>query len=298
MKGTTIGQGLNARLSGVVLAILVTITAGCSPTADSVNIAGVGTGGTGSTTSISGKVADGYLVGASVYLDKNGNYQLDAGEPSATTDINGAYTLNIELADLGMYPIVAMVAKGLTIDKDTNLPVENSYVLSMPKDSVSNMADNNFISPLTSQLREMLETGTYANTQQAMDALRTKMGLAAGTNMTSDYIAINYTDMHAGAQNIAAVMGNQMGQVFIANGSSTIFDVNRYRGMMGLIFSNMSTVMSANTPTEMSNLNNTMTTMMSGMPGMTIGQPYQNMSSAYRGTMWGMNSQTSWMMNR
>lgn len=295
MKGSAIDQRLNAWLSGGVLAILIAITTGCSSTSEGVSLAGVGTGGTGSTTSISGKVADGYLVGATVYLDKNGNYQLDAGEPSATTDMNGTYTLNIELADMGMYPIVSMVTKGVTIDKDTNLPVENSYVLSMPKDSVSNMTNNNFISPLTSQLREMLETGIYATTQQAMDALRAKMQLAAGTNMTSDYIAINNTDMHAGAQNIAAVMGNQMGQVFIPSGSTTILDVTRYRGMMGLIFSNMSTVMSANTPTEMSNLNNTITTMMSGIPYMGPSQPYQNMSTTYRGTMGGMNAQTSWM---
>jgi hypothetical protein len=292
MNETTISQKLNAWLSVVVLATLISITAGCG---DSSTFAGVGTGGTGT---VSGKVADGYLVNASVFLDKNANYLLDVGEPSTATDANGDYALNIELAEVGRYPIVALATKGVTIDKDTDLPVENSYVLSMHKDNVSNMVSNNFISPLTSLLREAMETGIYTSMQQAMDVLRTKMGLPVGTDLMSDYIAANNTGMHTGAQHTATLMGNQMGQVFITNGSSTIVDVNHYRGMMGIIFTNMSTVMSANTQSEMSNLSNSMSAMMSGIPPMAPGQPYQNMSSAYRGTRWGMNAQSSLMVGR
>jgi len=287
MNETTIGQKLNSWLSVAVLATLIAITAGCGTSGDSFTIAGVGTGGTGT---VSGKVADGYLVNASVFLDKNSNYQMDAGEPSATTDANGAYTLNIQLVDAGRYPIVALATKGVTIDKDTNQTVENSYVLSMPKDSVSTMVSNNFISPLTSLLREAMETGSYTTMQQAVDALNTKMGMPSGTDLMSDYIAANNTVLHTGAQRIATLMGNQMGQVFITSGSTTIVDVNRYRGMMGIIFTNMPTVMGANTQTEMSNLSTTMTSMLSGIPPMVPGQPYQNMSSAYRGSRWGMKS--------
>jgi hypothetical protein len=265
MNEITLGQKLNTWLSVVAVTTIITITAGCGSNGDSSTIAGVGSGGTGT---VSGKVADGYLVNASVFLDKNGNYLLDPGEPSATTDVQGAYTLDVTTADVGRYPIVALVTKAVTIDRDSSLPVENSYVLSMPKESVSTVAGSNFISPLTSQVRELLETGLYASMPQAMDALRAKMGLSVGTDMTSDYIAANNTPMHAGAQNIATLMGNQMGQVFITNGSSTILDVNRYRVMMGMIFENMATVMGAITPADMSNLTTVMTTTLSGMPSM------------------------------
>src|SRR5450631_4483185 len=99
-------------------------------------IAGCG-GGSGTTpvagtTSVSGKVADGYLAGATVFMDKNGNYQLDAGEPLTVTDANGNYTLTVDPADVGKYPIVAMAIKGQTMDKDTGMAVTSSYVLSMP----------------------------------------------------------------------------------------------------------------------------------------------------------------------
>ena len=91
-----------------------------------------------SQTSVSGKVADGYLVGAAVFLDKNGNYQLDAGEPSTTTSAQGAYTLNVDPDDVGAYPIVAMAIAGQTIDLDNpGQSIQNSYMLSMPATAVS-----------------------------------------------------------------------------------------------------------------------------------------------------------------
>jgi len=267
---------------------------GCGGTSTT---AGVGSGGTG-TVVVAGLVADGYLVNASVFLDKNGNYQLDAGEPNTTTDTNGGYKLNLDPADVGAYPIVALVLKGVTIDNDSNQPVANSYILSIPKNTVSGSVSNNFISPATSQLRELMETGLYATVQHAMDALRTKMGLAPGTDVMADYIANGNTVMHIGAQNMATLMGNQMGQVFLTSGSTTIIDVNRYRAMMGMIFSNMSTPMGTGTQTTMSTLNSTITTMMSTMTPMNPGQPYRNMSTSFRGTMSGMNTTTGRMMFR
>jgi hypothetical protein len=267
--------------------ISAAIITGCGGSGGEV--AGVGTGGTGTVVaSIAGTVADGYLVNASVFLDKNGNYQLDAGEPSTATDVNGAYKLNVDSADVGKYPVVAHAIKGVTIDKDTNQTVPNSYLLSMPKDNVSGSLRNNFISPISTQLREMMETGNYTTMQKAADALRIKMGLPAGTDMMADYIAANNTAMHYAAQNMATLMGNQMGLVHGTNGSTITSDVNRYRAMMGTIYTNMSIVIAANNQTEMSSLNNTITTLLTNMPPMLTGQPYRNMSTAFRGTMGGM----------
>jgi hypothetical protein len=266
-------------IASVISAAIIT---GCG---SGSTTAGVGTGGTGTlVASLSGTVADGYLVNATVFLDKNGNYQLDASEPATTTDGNGAYKLNIDSADVGKYPIVALVIKGVTIDRDTNQAVTNSYVLSMPKDIVSGSVSN-FISPISSQLREMLETGKYSTVQQAADALRTKMGLPAGTDVMANYLATNNTALHYTAQNMATLMGNQMGLVLGTTGSTTTVDINRYRVMMGTIFTNMSIVTGSNNHNDMTNLHNTITTMLSNMPPMSGGQPFRNMSTAY----WGMN---------
>ena len=249
-------------------------------------IAGCGGSGTNTpTTSISGKVADGYLVGATVFLDKNVNYQLDSGEPSATTDLNGGYTLMVDPADVGKYPIVAIAIKGVTIDKDTGTAVQNSYVLSIPASATSGTVSSNFISPMSSQLREMMETGKYATMQQAMSDLGTKIGMPAGTDMLTDYMAADNATMHTAARNMASLMGGQMPQVLGTSGSTTTVDVNRYRGMMGTIFSNISSVKGPNSQSGMSNLMGTMTTSLSNMPMTSAGQPFLNMSATFRGGM-------------
>jgi hypothetical protein len=257
--------------------LAVGLIAGCG--------SGTGTPTTSASTSVTGKVADGYLVNATVFMDKNGNYMLDAGEPSTTTDANGAYMLTIDPADMGKYPIVALATKGMTIDMDNpTQTITNSYVLSMPKNSVSGMVSSNFISPMSTQLREMMETGKYATMQDAMNALSTKLGMPAGTNMLQDYMAANHVGMHTAAQNIANIMGTQMAQVMGgAGGAPTAVQVNRYRGMMGAIFSNMSTIRGADAHTNMPTLMNTITNMLGNMPMTTAGQPYRNMSTAFRG---------------
>ena len=218
-------------------------------------LAGCGGGGTASngtnnTTSVSktvvsGTVADGYLVGATVFLDKNINYMLDDGEPSATTDATGAYTLTIDAADVGKYPIVALAIKDSTVDLDTKTPVTSTYVLSMHGVSVTPSSSgtvtgtvSNFISPISTQIREMIESGKYATVQAAAEALRAQAGLPASANMTGDYVRNKDGDLHTAAQNMAAAMGAQTGQV-MPGGK---VDVKGYRGMVGSIFQNISAV--------------------------------------------------------
>ncbi|MEI6704415.1 MAG: hypothetical protein WCL71_12925 [Deltaproteobacteria bacterium] len=279
----------------VITIISAGIIAGCggSGTSSGTSASASNPASSSLTTSISGKVADGYLVGATVFMDKNVNYQLDSGEPTATTDQNGAYTLKVDPADVGKYPIVAIATKGVTIDKDTGTSVPNSYVLSIHAVSVTQSASgsvtgsvSNFISPMSTQLREMMETGKYGTIQQAMTDLGARLGMSAGIDMMDDYIAANNTTMHTAAQNMAGLMGSQMGQVISNSGSSTTVDVNRYRGMMGTIFSNISSVKGSgpNTQTMMSNLAGTM---MTNLSNIKPGTPYRNMSTAFRGGMMG-----------
>jgi outer membrane murein-binding lipoprotein Lpp len=250
-------------------------------------IAGCGGGGStqATSTSVSGAVADGYLAGATVFLDKNGNYMWDEGEPKTVTDANGAYTLTVDPADVGKYPIVALAVKGVTTDSDTGLLL-NSYLLSMPKESVSGTVSSNFISPMSTQIRELMATGKYTK-DQAMDQMRTQLKLPAGTDMLADYMinpgSANSQAMHSAAQNMASLMGSQMSQVLSSSGSTPTVDVNRYRGMMGAIFSNMSTIKgpgsSTDTKTAMTNLMGTMT---ANLPSIVQGQPYRNMSSFFK----------------
>ena len=253
-----------------------------------------GCGGSGmnmgsGSTAITGKVADGYLVGATVFLDKNGNYQPDAGEPSAVTDQNGAYSLTVDPAEVGRYPIVAIATKGFTVDKDSGQPVADTYILSLPATAVSGTVDGNFVSPMSTQLRVLMESGNYPSMQDAMNAMGAKLGMSAGTNMLGDYVAANNTTMHTAAKNMASLMGSQMPQVLVANGTTTTVDVGRYQGMMVAIFKNMSSIKGSgpNSQSAMANLMGTMTTTLQGTKP---GQSFNNVSTSIRAMMGGMGS--------
>jgi hypothetical protein len=255
-------------------------------------IAGCGGGGSStpaSSTAVSGKVADGYLVGATVFLDKNGNYQMDAGEPSTTTDANGAYTLNVDPADMGKYPIVAMAIKGQTIDKDTNQTVSNSYMLSMPASAVSGTVGSNFISPMSTLIREKMAANPGMSLNDAMVQLRNQMNMPAGADMMSDFVAGSQTGMnasqsqtmHTTAQQMAVLMSGQAPLVMNGTGAN----LNRYRSMMATINSNMSAI-AANVINGQGMNSTFMTGMMSQMQAqlgaMPMGGSFANYSGMFR----------------
>lgn len=227
------------------LLVSAAFVAGCGMSVDgtgTVSSAGVGSGGTGVfKASLSGAVSDGYLINAIVFLDKNGNYQLDGGEPYSVTGADGSCTLATEPAEMGAYPVVAVALKGITLDSATGQSVANNYLFSFPKESIA--SGSNIISPLSSQLRELIETGKYATVGQAMEAMARQMQLPAGTNLLADSTAAENPGLRNAAQTIADLMGVQMDQLLSSGGGATpSLDVVRYRTMMALIENNMQVV--------------------------------------------------------
>lgn len=193
-------------------------------------------------TSVAGTVADGYLQNALVFLDKNRNYQLDSGEPSTTTDANGAYTLTVDPGDVGKYPIVAIAIAGQTVDQDTQAPVSATYVLCTPGNGVSGTVSN-FISPISTLLRMKLETNPGMTQAEAVTQLRNQLGLPAGMDLLADYVAgaregtyqAHYQTMHQVARQMAGLMASQSGLVMSGQKASA----TRFRGMMGRINENL-----------------------------------------------------------
>ncbi len=266
-------------------------------------IAGCGGGSStpAASTVVSGKVADGYLVGATIFLDKNSNYQLDVGEPSTTTDANGGYSLVIDLADVGKYPIVAMAIKGVTIDKDNpNVTVANSYVLSMPATAMSGTVSSNFISPMSTLIREKMAANTGMTLTDAMTQLRNQMGLSSGIDMMADYVAgsqsgtnmTQFQTMHTTAQQMAGLMA---GQAALVMSGSTV-NQNRYRSMMGTINSNMSAI-AANVMNGQTVSSAFMTSMMSQMQTQLGVMPISGGFTNYSGMFRNMTSHSSFWSN-
>lgn len=254
-----------------------------------------GSGSTAATTPVSGVVADGYLQNALVFLDKNGNYQLDAGEPSARTDQNGAYTLTVAPEDVGKYPIVALAVQGETIDLDNpGQTLQNTYVLCIPATATSGTVSN-FISPLSTLLREKLEANPGMTLNEAMTQLRNQLNMPAGMNMLGDYMAgsrsggyqAQYQAMHQVAQQMASLMANQAGLVM----NGTRVNAARFRGMMGQMNQNLPQI--ADNVTQGLGMNSTfMTSMRSRMQAMLGAIPATSGFGNYSAMFRNMTSQS------
>lgn len=109
-------------------------------------------------TTVSGKAVDGYLSGATIFCDANGDRVVNAGETAATTDGNGNFTL----ASSCSHTIVATGG----IDTDTGYAFTG--LLSAP-------AGSTVVSPITTLL---------ANSTISNDELLAALNLPAGFDLT------------------------------------------------------------------------------------------------------------------
>ncbi|OOG50698.1 hypothetical protein B0E49_18415 [Polaromonas sp. C04] len=143
-----------------------------------LTVAGCGGGGGGTSvspptaakTSVPVTVIDGAIENATVCLDKNLNGICDSGEPSGKTDADGKVTLQIDSADAGKYPVLAIVGTDAE-DFDTG-PVLVPFTLKAPADKPA------VISPLTTLVQAYVEASGGTSTAAA-DAIKDKLGLSA-----------------------------------------------------------------------------------------------------------------------
>ena len=162
---------------------------------------------------LSGRVADGYLVNAKVFLDRNENRRYDNGEPTVQTTQGGVYELGVNSGDGELYPVVVKVVSGQTVDEDTGLPVNKNYDLeSLP-------GHWGFVSPLTTMVA--LESGKsrilglQQTPQQIENIVRQRLGVP-DVSFYTDYIvasgsgeaAQDYQRTHRISRVVASIMGS------------------------------------------------------------------------------------------
>ena len=156
---------------------------------------------------LNGQVADGYLSGAIVFLDRNGNRMADPGEPSTESGAQGHFSLDIEQGEGSLYPVVAEVIAGQTIDEDQpNQYVAESYRLEAPAGKWA------FISPLTTLVNHELNKDSTLSLQEAEIRILSQLGLGSNTSLFEDYVqAPSNTGLgraHRAARIIAGLMGS------------------------------------------------------------------------------------------
>ncbi|OUS40364.1 hypothetical protein A9R00_06390, partial [Oleispira antarctica] len=133
------------------------------------------------TTSMSGKVADGYLAGAKVCLDLNSNKVCDEGEPSTTSTDGGEFSLDgVTQAQLDSAPLLVEIIVGETIDEDyPDVTITKKYTLTAP-------AGYAFISPLTTMVQSEIEESGLSP-EDAEGSVQAKLGTTL--DLGADYVA-------------------------------------------------------------------------------------------------------------
>lgn len=162
-----------SKLAFALASAAMLTVAGCGGDSNSSSSGGGGGGAGGnppiSTTGVSATVIDGAIENATVCLDTNLNGSCDSGEPSGKTDAAGKVTLQVPVADVGKYPLIAMVGTDAK-DADTG-PVTTAYTLKTPADQAL------VISPLTTMVQAYLDS-TGGSSADAAAAVQAQLGLS------------------------------------------------------------------------------------------------------------------------
>jgi len=123
------------------------------------------------------KVIDGYLTNAQVWLDIDGNKQLDSNEPSVLSGDGGIAKLNVTNIDNPeQYSTYAKIIFGQTVDEDSG-PVTHDYLMSAPPGELA-------VTPLSTLVSIEIEQNTDGTeTVEELAAIK----LAAIAKVASDF---------------------------------------------------------------------------------------------------------------
>ncbi len=198
----------------MVSGLLTACGGGGGGTSGSGSTAAGGSGGSGATAAaVTGAVADGYLVGAKVCLDKNANGACDTGEPFAITTAGGKYSIDgVTAEDARLYAVVAEVPAN-AVDEDTGQQVGGGgYVLAAPA------GKPDFISPLSTLVHKEVKEGAGLSTEEAETKVKAKLGLTEDASLLQDYVKHEdsnavYKDLHKVAQVLATVIKEERSNI-------------------------------------------------------------------------------------
>lgn len=145
---------------------------------------GGGSGPLASANAITGVAVDGYLQGATVFLDINRNGIADAGEPLSTTDLNGRYALDYSGVTGSINGLPVVVTGG--VDSDTGFAFAGK--LAAPVESARQAQ---VVTPLTTLVDAMVAQGLTADVGTAKQKVAAALGLTVEQLSTDPVAAIS-----------------------------------------------------------------------------------------------------------
>lgn len=184
-------------------------------------------GSTGKSVLLQGKAIDGYIVGATVYLDLNFNSQLDSNEPNVITKEEGEFDLTVpsQYGHCAEYvPVVVDVPIGAVDTDDPENPIEEAYSMVFPpKFALSTDQDLLNLTPLTSVVWKQVEQELRGSGAQELscDLILAKQSLR-------EDIAQRLTDQEVRVANRYNVTVTQLYGDYVESGETDIHDLAKY----------------------------------------------------------------------
>ena len=159
-----------------------------------------GGGSSSSPTTLSGEVIDGYIEGAIVCLDENGDGACGSSEPRAVTGANGSFNLSVTGSTEGKFIVVEVPATAKDSDDGGKTLAEagkSAYVMATPA------AAPQVVSPLTTLLAGKIKADGLS-LAEARTRVLDELGLPAGTDLHVDHVEAENVQVHAMARQVAA----------------------------------------------------------------------------------------------
>ena len=132
--------------------------------------------------SVTGRVADGYIRGATVCVDLNESDSCEDDEPTALTGAGGIYDLDIPEGAEDK-PIVADISAE-AIDEDTGEAIGEPLVLVAPADRPE------FVSPITTLIHQEIQSNPSLSVEDAEESVKQVLGVEESEiSLFDDYVA-------------------------------------------------------------------------------------------------------------
>ncbi|NVD07914.1 pullulanase-type alpha-1,6-glucosidase [Vibrio sp. JPW-9-11-11] len=147
------------------------------------------------------QVMDGYIENAQVWLDTNGDYQLNDNEPNATTDQQGHAALSLSGVSRQQQQslLIARVERGVSIDSDIpGVTSTRDYVMLAP-------ADHAYITPFSTYVALQMKTGM--SEKRAIKKLRRNLKLPK-LNLDLDYLQAQQTTTAQAAKALSQLLSD------------------------------------------------------------------------------------------
>lgn len=169
----------------------------------------IGTMASGAAYSdVSGVVAgQGHYQNATVCLDLNGNARCDAGEPTTTTDANGAFTLP------GSGPVVARVVAGTTLlNNGSSTPAPQTLTFRAPANAAA------VVSAVSTELQALIDANG-GDFNAALNQLSARVGVTPA-QLLEDFTSESNSTVLGALTNETSLVSIRIGDALTDAGSS------------------------------------------------------------------------------